>query len=138
VYFFNAASAVAALVVDEHGRVLFIRREREPAKGLLGMPGGFVDPGESAEDAVRREVQEEVGLELGELAYLTSFANWYPYSGVTYSTLDLFFVGSTAHPSQARALDAVEAIEWRDPKGVDEQEIAFESMRVAVRTFLAR
>jgi NAD+ diphosphatase len=137
-FFFNAASAVAALVVDEGGRMLFIRREREPARGLLGMPGGFVDEGESAEEALQREVREEVGVAVGELAYLASFANRYPYAGVTYHTLDLFFTCRAAAPSDARALDAVAAIEWRDPAAVDPSEIAFDSMRAALRVYLGR
>jgi len=138
VLFFNAASAVAALVIDAEGRILFIRREREPGRGLLAMPGGFVDVGESAEEALRREVREEVGLEVRGVTYLASFANRYPYSDVTYSTLDLFFTCEADAGSQARALDAVTAIEWRDPPAVNPSEIAFDSMRAALQTFLRR
>jgi ADP-ribose pyrophosphatase YjhB (NUDIX family) len=138
VLYFNAASAVAALVVDAGGRMLFIRREQEPARGLLAMPGGFVDPGETAEEALRREVREEVGLEVRGIRYLASFANRYPYAGVIYFTLDLFFTceaDETAHP---QALDAVTSVEWRDPSAVNPTEIAFDSMRAALRTYLQR
>jgi len=138
VLFFNAASAVAGLMVDADGRMLFIRRERDPARGKLGMPGGFVDPGESAEEALRREVREEVGLEVREVRYLASFANHYPYAGVTYPTLDLFFTCAAEDASRARALDAVAAIEWHEPSSVDPAEIAFDSMRAALRAYLRR
>lgn len=138
VLFFNAASAVAGLVPDRDGRVLFIRREREPARGKLGMPGGFVDPGESAEDALRREVREEVGLELSDITYLASFPNRYPYAGVMYPTVDLFFTCRAEDVTRVQALDAVAAIEWRDPAEVAPEEIAFDSMRAALRAYLKR
>jgi mutator protein MutT len=130
-------SAVAAFVVRGDGRVLYTRRAKDPGKGLLGMPGGFVDPGETAEDALRREVREEVGLELASARYLTSFPNRYTYDGVTYSTLDLFFVASAVDDSRVRALDAVEATLWLDPADVNVEDIAFDSMRQALMVFKA-
>jgi ADP-ribose pyrophosphatase YjhB (NUDIX family) len=132
VLFFNAAAAVAVFVTREDGQVLFIRRAKDPAKGRLGLPGGFADFGESAEDAVRREAHEEVGLELRELAYLNSFPNVYAFEGVTYHTLDIYFTATADAGAEPRALDAVEDTCWIDPHAVDLDEIAFPSMRAAV------
>ena len=135
--FFNAASAVAAIIVGDDGRGLFIRRAKDPAKGKLGMPGGFVDAGESAEQALVREVREEVGLELLAPVYLASFPTRYLYVGVTYNTLDLFFTGSVADPESAAPLDAVESLVWADPLTIDLHDIAFDSMRVALTRYRA-
>ena len=137
-YFFNAASAVAAVLRREDGQVLFIRRARDPAQGALGLPGGFVDPGESAEEALRREVREEVGLEIGPLHYLSSHPNTYPYAGVRYPTLDLFYEAVPIAPQGAAPLDAVDAIVWDDPLTVDLERIAFESMRRALVAYRNR
>jgi NAD+ diphosphatase len=87
------------------------------------------------ESALRREVREEVGLELGPLAFLSSHPNRYPYRDVTYATVDLFFVAEAVDPARARPLDAVAGLEWTDPGAVDLDEIAFESMRAALQRY---
>jgi ADP-ribose pyrophosphatase YjhB (NUDIX family) len=130
--YFNAASAVAAILVRTDGNALFIRRAKDPGKGRLGMPGGFVDAGESAEGALIREIREEVGLDVAGLRYLSSHPNQYAYAGVTYPTLDLFYTAPVSDPQRAVALDAVESVVWADPVTVDLEEIAFDSMRQAL------
>ena len=55
-------ACVGAVVVDDAGRYLLVRRGREPSKGLWSIPGGKVEPGESDEQATAREVLEETGL----------------------------------------------------------------------------
>jgi len=131
--FFSAANATATFIRRDDGRVLFIRRARDPAKGRLAPPGGFIDIGERAEDAARREIREEVGLEITSLEFLASFTNHYHYLDVTYPVLDLFFTAQTLVPDTARSLDDVESLCWLDPLyGVTPGEMAFPSMQAAL------
>ena len=53
---------VGALVHDDDGRLLVVRRGRDPGRGLWSVPGGRVEAGESDAVAVEREVLEETGL----------------------------------------------------------------------------
>lgn len=53
---------VGALVHDDAGRLLVVRRGREPGRGRWSVPGGRVEPGETDVAAVAREVLEETGL----------------------------------------------------------------------------
>lgn len=55
---------VGAVVFDDAGRLLLIQRAHPPAQGRWSLPGGRVEPGERAEDAVLREVREETHLEI--------------------------------------------------------------------------
>lgn len=63
----NPVLAVAAVVWNERREVLLIRRTKEPRKGQWSLPGGKVEFGEHLEDAVRREIREETGLEIALL-----------------------------------------------------------------------
>jgi 8-oxo-dGTP diphosphatase len=55
---------VGAVIRDESGRLLMILRGHDPGRGLWSIPGGRIEPGETAEAAVVREVREETGLEV--------------------------------------------------------------------------
>jgi 8-oxo-dGTP diphosphatase len=55
--------AVSAVIFRD-GRVLLVRRARSPAKGFYSLPGGRVEFGESLHTALRREVNEETGLQI--------------------------------------------------------------------------
>ena len=59
VYYQNPVSAVVSIISFEN-QFLFLRRAKDPGAGKLDMPGGFVDFGETAEEALRRELREEL------------------------------------------------------------------------------
>jgi ADP-ribose pyrophosphatase YjhB (NUDIX family) len=137
-YYFNACLAVAAILLGPDNRALFIRRAHEPAKGKLAVPGGFIDLRETAEDALRREIKEEVNLEVGALEFLCTAVNEYAYRGVTYPVLDLVFVTRASFIDKVAALDGVESFRWIDPTQVDLGEIAFPSIRAALQQYNTR
>ena len=70
------AVTAGAVVSDERGRVLLLRHVLRKGSGW-GVPGGFLNAGEQPEEAVRRELREETGLELDrvELALVRSLGH---------------------------------------------------------------
>lgn len=53
---------VGAVILDDDGRLLCVKRGRAPAMGRWSLPGGRIEAGETATEAVAREVFEETGL----------------------------------------------------------------------------
>ena len=57
-------------VIDAHGKILLQKRP----EGIWGLPGGILELGESVEEAARREVFEETGVEIGQLQLINVFS----------------------------------------------------------------
>ena len=60
------AVTAGAIITDDSGRVLLLKHRFRPGTGW-GMPGGFMEEGEQPEEALRRELREEIGLEVEEV-----------------------------------------------------------------------
>lgn len=97
-----------AIVRDQAGRLLLVRRGREPGRGLWSLPGGRVEPGETAADAVVREVREETGLEVVAGAPVGRVERPGP-SGVTYVIDD---IACTVRGGELRAGDDADEVRW--------------------------
>ncbi len=96
------SDCVAIVAVDRDGNVLLVKQYRTPAgKELLEIPAGGIDPGEDAETAVRRELQEEIGYLPRQLKRLGGF-----YSAPGYATEYLhLYLATDLTPSQLYAED---------------------------------
>ena len=90
----------------------------EPAKGTLDLPGGFADVGETAEEAVAREVMEETGLAVKAARYLFSQTNVYRYSDLDIQTLDLFFACEVEDTTGLAAGDDAAECMWIAPEDI--------------------
>jgi len=137
-FFFNTAAAVAALITDLEGRLLMTVRKNDPGKDLLDLPGGFVNHDESAEDALRREIYEELGIEIDNLRYFGSWPNSYIYSGLEYKTLDLAFISDIASDINIIPGDDVAGFVFLSPENIRPESIAFDSIKLVVSSFTAR
>jgi mutator protein MutT len=129
VFFINAASAVIALIRNERAEFLFTRRKNEPAAGKLDLPGGFVNIGEQAEEAVKREVKEELNLDVRVAKYYTSLSNRYLYGGIVYFTLDLVYICMCEDLSCISANDDVSDFCFISPLRVKMADLGLESVK---------
>lgn len=100
VYYLNPSTACACVITDRVNNVLVAIRRDDPAKGTWDLPGGFIDPYETVEAGLAREILEETGIDItkgfrggvhSKLKYLFSLPNIYPFSGFDVHTTDLFY-----------------------------------------------
>jgi len=137
-YYVNASAAVAVLLFNEHGELLFTRRAIEPHLGKLDLPGGFIDPMETAEQAAIREIQEELGIGIHSLSYFCSFPNEYIFSRYSVYTLDLAFLTQTNNMHQMTAMDDISSFEFYKPQDVNLEELPSISMKNIIKELIQR
>lgn len=146
-FFHNTAAACGAILTvgaaepaaptSDELPVLFLVRGTAPARGMLDFPGGFIDPGESVEAALAREIREEIDAEATSLQYFWSAPNTYRYRGVDYNTCDLVFTGHLAEPPRRLQRSEIDGYRLIAPSVVDLAVIAFPSLREAFRRYAA-
>lgn len=127
--FFNASGAIIAVITDSEGRILVARRAVEPAKGTLDFPGGFIDPGETAEAAFKREVKEELNLDISDIAYEFSLPNNYPFGGLEVYTIDMVFRAEVSDLSDLKAADDVSECLFIKPEDLPIEQFGLHTAR---------
>jgi 8-oxo-dGTP diphosphatase len=107
-------AAVSAAVFRD-GKVLLVRRGRAPAAELWSLPGGHIEPGERAAEAVARELWEETGIaaHLGGIADAVDVIRRNPAGAVSFHTVVVVFCGLWARGEPKPGSDA-EAAGWYD------------------------
>ncbi len=134
--YINASAAVAALIVNEKGEILLTRRAFDPDKGSLDLPGGFVDVMETAEHALRRELKEELNLNVDKMEYFMSFPNEYIFGGLSVFTIDLGYICKINSFNRIDAKDDISAYEFYQPDKVPFEEIGSVSMKEMIKEFV--
>ena len=135
-YYLNASGATAAFILNSKGELLVARRANEPARGTLDLPGGFVDPGESIEDGMMREIKEETGAKAVKVEYAFSQYNWYEYSGMQIPTCDAFFYVTLEEDSAVTPADDCEELIWMSLDKINPANFGLTSIRLAVERLL--
>ena len=133
-YYHNIAAAVAIVFTFED-KVLFTVRNVDPDKGKWDLPGGFIDPNETAEEAACREIKEELGIEIStsELKYITTSPNNYLYKNVPYRTMDIFYeCPLKSDVISINAEDEIQELIWVKRSEIDLNQIGFVSIRKVI------
>ena len=134
-YYANPSSATAAFIIRD-GNLLVAKRGKEPAKGTLDLPGGFVDMDETVEEGMSREIREETGLEALSMNYLFSIPNLYEYSGMIIHTIDMFYRVEVDADAVPHADDDAASLQWVPLSEVQPALFGLNSIRHAVEQFL--
>jgi NAD+ diphosphatase len=137
-YFHNVAATVTGFIFYQD-KLLLVKRGQQPCLGMLDLPGGFVDPHESNEQALVRELMEELQLRVDAMDYLFSYPNVYTYKTVSYHTLDSFFmIKLNALPELIIQESELRDYCWLKPSEIEPETLAFESHKKALKALMEK
>lgn len=133
-YYHNTASAVGALIATDQG-MLILERAHDPKAGMFDIPGGFVNYNESLEEALCRELYEELNISIGTYRYMGSFPNVYNYADITYFTTDVIFIVDWNTNFEITPNDEVSKIHYIDKHHINIDKFGFESTKKALKMY---
>jgi len=124
--YFNQLLTASALIFKDN-KFLVVRRAIEPFAGMLDFPGGFVEPTETAREAIVREVEEELHVK-GKVVKLIEVLgpDPYPFEGVIRQNADALYQVEIGDEKLVPD-DDVESIEWKSLSELSESDFAFPS-----------
>lgn len=132
--FINTAAAVAGIIKNDDNEILMTIRRFDPAKGKLDLPGGFIEKDETAETALKREIHEELNIDICNVEYFTTYPNTYIYKNFTYNTLDIFYFCKAVNLQNIKADDDICGYEFINPNNINiDQNIGLNSIKVIFR-----
>lgn len=140
VFYENPASTACVVFHLADGRVILSERGRNPHKGKYDYPGGFVEMGETAEQAIVREVREELAIEIDpqKLQYLCTGQAMYPFGGMNISIMDTVFTYALSDDTYAQMtpLDDVAAIRAVQPSEITPEMCGFGVVYKETKAFI--
>ena len=120
-------SPTVDIILQSGSKILMIRRKKDPFKNLLALPGGFINEGETAEAAVKREAREETSLEVEPIEILGVYSD--PKRDPRKHIMSVVFIGivtgGTAKPG-----DDAQGIEWQELDKLNASELGFDHMQI--------
>jgi 8-oxo-dGTP diphosphatase len=105
------------VILERESKILMVRRKKDPYKDHLALPGGFVNEGETVENAMKREAMEETSLEIHPIDVLGVYSD--PRRDPRKHIVTVVFVGIIVS-GDLRANDDAASIEWIQLDSIDQ------------------
>lgn len=120
-------------IIHRHSSILLVKRKNDPYKNCFALPGGFVNEGETIEDAIMREVYEETSLEVYPIDILGVYSD--PTRDPRGHMLTVVFIVLVVKEGNPIAGDDAQEISWIPISKINEIEIAFDH-KLLIQDFL--
>lgn len=134
-FYTNPKPCTTVIIFDNNGSILLTKRGIEPHKGKWDLPGGFTVPNESIIDSAKREIREELNVEIEVDRILDSLPDEYEYQGIVYITLPTIM---TAHiiSGTLKAQDDVVGFSFFTPEEALKLDLSFRTVAEAIRMII--
>src|SRR6187402_901116 len=118
-------------IIQDDSKVLFIKRVKDPFKGKMVFPGGFIKKGETVEEAAKREVKEETSLDI-ELDHILGVYSD-PSRDPRGHIMSTVFIGKISDKSDKKepiAGDDAAKTKWVDLESMEEETLGFDHLKI--------
>jgi len=134
IFYQNSKPTVSTFIVSNQGQLLLVKRAIEPQKDYWDTPGGFLEDGEEPIKGLKREIKEELGVELKNIKYLGIYIDTY-CEGYHITTLNIIYRAEIAS-GKLRPMDDVGKIKWFDISKIPMNRIAFKWIIKALKDWM--
>lgn len=132
-FYLNPKPVTSVILRNKDGEYLFVKRSVEPRKGYWDFPGGFAEENEDFEQSARRETKEELGINVGELKYLSTHIDSYLYQGINYKVLGVTYTGKVPENTVFKPDDDVAGYKFFGPNEFPMDKLAWPSMHSMIQ-----
>lgn len=117
-------------IIQKESKILLIKRKKDPFKNMMALPGGFVNEGETVEEAAKREIREETNLEIRLLDILGVYSD--PNRDPRKHIMTTVFVGEIESSKDVEAIagDDASDIVWLDLESIEKHVFAFDHKKI--------
>jgi mutator protein MutT len=132
IFYQNSKPTASAIIINDNNEVLVVKRAYEPGVGKYDFPGGFLEYGESPQDGAKREIQEELNVEIEVLDFVGIYMDYYDTVGE--STINIYYLARIKSGDPVASSD-IDSFEWfaKDQLPTD---FAFQNNKDALVDFL--
>ncbi len=132
-FYMNPKACTSVILQNGAGKYLLVKRAYEPKKGYWDFPGGFAEEDEDFEECSRREVKEELGIEIQDLKYLSTHKDNYDYQGINYRAIGVSYLSQLPEGSKLQPADDVASYKFFSLEEIPMDRLAFPSMHEMVK-----
>jgi len=137
-FYLNPVPTTAIILQDNEGEILLVKRKNPPKKGFWDLPGGFIEFNEKAEEAILRELKEELNLTLPlrSIKFFGSFIGRYFYKGIIYQPLCFVFFAKISKLTKIEVADDVGSFSFFKKENIPWSFLAFPDIKEALKEYI--
>lgn len=132
-HYFNQRPCIGAFII-ENNNILLARRNMDPYNGWWDIPGGFMNIDETPQQAIIREVKEEIGLDITVTRLINFYPDVYDYKNVFIPTLNMYFLCTIKDNKEIKLSEEMKDFKWFPLKELPSN-IAFKNAREAFKDY---
>ncbi len=136
-FYINPLPCNGVIIENDKGEIMLVKRKFEPKKGYWDWPGGFINSGESLEDSVKREIKEELGVDVGEIEIVGVYEDRYLYQDILDYTICIA-VSAKITGGSLKVSDDISGYKYFSKEEIFRQNFAFPSIKQGVSDYLTK